>query len=262
MVVKNVVSSSKYAIDFFGNLETLYSFIWCSKKRVAMFREHQEKWVNDRKDNKIMALKRVCTTRWSSHYSALETVLNRFDSTVATLEVIYKTEGPSNAKVGATASGLLEYFKFYRFLYTAHIYQKIFHTLEPLNKILQTKDLDLLAATTLIENAKKKIAELNNRENNSFIKIKLDAEEFDKNCHIEFVPLSRPRQRKVPKILFEELCQDEPIIDPIKKLKVECFYTALDKIQTELNERFGMDGNGLLKDISLVSKKKDSRNKK
>lgn len=123
-------------------------------------------------------------------------------------------------------------------MYTAHIYQKIFHTLEPLNKILQTKDLDLLAATTLIENAKKKIAELNNRENNSFIKIKLEVERFDKNCHIEFVPLSKPRQRKVRKIC-EELCRDEPIKKenrPHKNLKIECFYTALDKIHTELND--------------------------
>lgn len=33
LVVKNVVSNNTYAIDLFGNLETLYSFIWCSKKK-------------------------------------------------------------------------------------------------------------------------------------------------------------------------------------------------------------------------------------
>jgi hypothetical protein len=56
----------------------------------------------------------------------------------------------------------------------------------------------LLAFTTLIENAKKKIAELN-RENNSFIKIKLEVEEFDKNCHIRLFPYQDHNKEKFVK---------------------------------------------------------------
>lgn len=157
LVVKNIVSSNTYAVDLFNNLETLYSFIWCSKKRVAVFRENQEKLVHGQKFNKVMALKRVCTTRWSSHSLALETVLNRFDCIITSLEIIQATEGPGDAKAGSTASGLLDYLKSYRFLYTAFIFQKIFIILEPLTKMLQTKDLDLLSATTLIDSEKRKL---------------------------------------------------------------------------------------------------------
>ncbi|XP_060867354.1 uncharacterized protein LOC132942737 [Metopolophium dirhodum] len=38
LVMANAVSSSLDAVDLFGNLESIYSFIWCSKKRAALFR--------------------------------------------------------------------------------------------------------------------------------------------------------------------------------------------------------------------------------
>jgi len=63
LVVKNVVSCNTYAIDLFGNIESLYSFIWCSKKRVALFREYQEKHLHKLHPGQTMALKRVNTTR-------------------------------------------------------------------------------------------------------------------------------------------------------------------------------------------------------
>jgi len=55
----NVVSSSLDAVNLFGNLETIYSFIWCSKKRAALFREFQDKhYPNMQKKS----MKRVVTT--------------------------------------------------------------------------------------------------------------------------------------------------------------------------------------------------------
>jgi len=38
LVVKQAVSCNSNAIDLFGNLETFYIFLWCSKKRAAIFR--------------------------------------------------------------------------------------------------------------------------------------------------------------------------------------------------------------------------------
>lgn len=41
------------------------------------------------------------------------------------------------------------------------MFKKLFQIIEPVNKISQTRDLDLLAATNLIESAKHKIKLLN-----------------------------------------------------------------------------------------------------
>lgn len=75
LVVKELVSSSVDSVNLFGNLETLYSFIWCAKKRVALYRQFQEKHNNNSEKHQLMALKRVSTTRWSSHSTSLDTVL-------------------------------------------------------------------------------------------------------------------------------------------------------------------------------------------
>lgn len=88
LVVKNVVSCSTYAVDLFGYIESLYAFIWCSKKRVALFRKYQEKHLHKLHSDQTMALKRVNTTRWSSHSLALDTILSRHHSIIKTLEDI------------------------------------------------------------------------------------------------------------------------------------------------------------------------------
>jgi len=56
LVVKKLVSSSVDSVNLFGNLETLYSFIWCAKKRVALYRQFQEKLNNNSEKRQLMAL--------------------------------------------------------------------------------------------------------------------------------------------------------------------------------------------------------------
>jgi len=256
LVVKNVVSCNIYAIDLFGNIESLYAFIWCSKKRVALLRKYQEKHIHKSHPGQTMVLKRVNTTRWSSHSSALDTILSRHYSIIKTLEDIRTMEGPSDAKTGATCSGLLSYLKSNEFVFTAFLFKKLFDILEPLNKTLQTKDLDLFTATTLIDSVKNKINLLNNREtNNNFNAIILEVKNFSKNSKVEFTPLPTIRKRKVPK-RSGELCNDEPITDPKQKFKTDCFFVAIDQVQNELNERFSTNKTGLLNDISLISKRR------
>lgn len=253
LIVKQIVSSNSNSADLFGNLETLYSFVWCAKKRVAIFRQFQT--TDSSKSHQPLALKRVCTTRWSSHSAALDTVLKTHKCIINTLTTIQTQEGPSDPKVSATCSGLIQYFTSFRFLITAFVFKKIFGILEPVNKKLQTRDMDLLAATNLLDNAKSKIRELNCRENDSFSEVIKDAEQFSVKSSIDFSSLPVPRYKRIPK-KSGELVNDNPINDPIKKIKIECYYGALDLIQTELNDRFGDESSGLLKDLSLLSRKR------
>lgn len=115
--------------------------------------------------------------------------------------------------------------------------------------------MDLLAATSLLDSVKSKIRELNCRENDSFSEVKKNAEQFSIKSTIDFTSFSVPRYRRIPK-RSGELVGDNPINDPIKKFKIECYYGALDLIQTELNYRFGDESSDLLKDLSLLSRKR------
>ncbi|KAE9523142.1 hypothetical protein AGLY_016456 [Aphis glycines] len=166
LIVKEAASSCTYAVNLFGNLETLYSFFFgIQKKRVELFHSNQKKYSSAQNH---LALKRVNTTRWSSHSAALNTVLTSHNAVIETLATIKLSEGPGDAKTGTAASGLLDYFTSYRFLIVTIMFKKLFQIIEPANKILQTRDLDLLAATNLIESAKHKIKLLSDRSLNAF----------------------------------------------------------------------------------------------
>lgn len=110
LIVKQAVSSDSNTIDLFGYLETLYVFIWCSKKRAALFRENQIE------HSQSHAVKRVSTTRWSSHSAALNTVLKCHDALLKTLSQIKDCE-KGEPVIGSTCSGLVTYFKSYKFLF-------------------------------------------------------------------------------------------------------------------------------------------------
>lgn len=196
LIVKEAVSSCTDAVNLFGNLETLYSFVWNAKKRVELFRSNQKKHSSAQNN---LALKRVNTTRWSSHSAALNTVLTSHNTVIETLATIKLSEGPGDAKTGAAASGLLDYFTSYRFLIVAIMFKKLFQIIEPVNKILQTRDLDLLAATNLMESAKHKIKLLNDRSLNAFQDIIKEVDQFVIDSEQEFTPIVVSRPKRCPK---------------------------------------------------------------
>lgn len=140
------VSEALNAVDFFGNIERLYDFISSSKFRSAMYKRKQRE-LYPRKQ--VRKLKRVSTTRWISHKSALDVVLNTYIAIIETLENI--REESSDKKAASEINGFLLYLQSTRFIYSAFCFQKILSILEPVSQFLQKKDFDLLAVSYLIK---------------------------------------------------------------------------------------------------------------
>lgn len=251
LVMANAVSSSLDAVDLFGNLESIYSFIWCSKKRAALFREFQDKhYPNMQKKS----MKRVATTRWGSHDAALETVLQKFDAILETLEETRRNEGSGDVKVGSTIAGFMKYFLSYRFVLTAYTFKKIFTVLSPLSKIMQSVDIDLLTVTNIVETSKHDLNFLRD-DDNTFDNLYEQAQSFIDKSDYEFEVLRTTRIKKVPR-KHDEKCTDERIQDPIQLFKINTVLPALDHVNNEMNKRFNPDHIGILKDISLFSLKR------
>lgn len=142
-------------------------------------------------------MKRVATSRWMSHATALNTVHKKFDAIIETLEEICKVEGMSDIKVVSAVSGFLNYFKSSQFLYTSFFFKTIFDVLETLNNVFQKRDIDLLTATDLLISGTCQLKYLRNN-NNEFKNIIADAKKFKTTIHTEFEPLKEIRKRKVP----------------------------------------------------------------
>lgn len=250
LVVTAAVSKSNDALNLFGNLESLYAFLWTSKIRVSIFKSKQSKLYPGKQ---CMSMKRVSTTRWMSHSNALTTILNRFEAVLQCLEEIIIIEGPGDAKAASAANGFINYFQSFKFILSAYCFKAIFDVLGPLNGAFQQKDIDLLTATDLLKSANSGLKSL--RSNTAFDKIVIETRIFIETSDRLFEPLKEVRIVRVPR-KADENCLDDPITDPIFKMKVEMFYIVLDRTLSALKIRFNDDYVGILRDISLFSIKR------
>lgn len=252
LVVTSIISKGKDGIDMFGNLESLYAFLWTSKKRVDIFRQKQYKLYPKKQ---LQSVKRVATTRWMSHSVALKTIISKFEALIQTLEEIIEKEGPSDVKAAATANGLIRYFLSFRFILTAFCFKILFDILDPLNKAFQESDIDLLTATDLIFSARYDLKK--SRNDNVFQNTVNNAKDFINASDREFEELKQMRPIKVPRKHDQNvICSDNAIVDPLFKMKVETFNVILDTTLSTLESRFNDEHIGILRDISLFSKKR------
>jgi len=66
-------------------------------------------------------------------------------------------EGTTDYKTGSECSGLINYFQSSRLIIPAFIFKSIFDIVEPVSKVLQARDLDILAAVSLLTKAETRI---------------------------------------------------------------------------------------------------------
>ncbi|KAL5246057.1 hypothetical protein ACI65C_013465 [Semiaphis heraclei] len=158
LVIVDAVSCCIEARDLFGNLEMLYDFIGSSKHRVNLYSSYQKK---NYPGKPLRQLKRVETTRWSSHASALQTTFDTFDAIIDTLHSL-ESDDASHRVCSVKANGLMEYLLSERFILTGMLFIKIFDMTSPLSKFLQKKNIDLLAAVNYVQNILTRIKNLRN----------------------------------------------------------------------------------------------------
>lgn len=84
-----------------------------------------------------------------SYSMALQTVLKTFDIILDTLENIKFTES-SDFKMCSKANGLIDFLLTERFILTAICFSKLFEILDPVTKMHQLPDIDLLDAVNSI----------------------------------------------------------------------------------------------------------------
>jgi len=86
---------------------------------------------------------------------ALTSVLDTLEAILDMLSEIKTNKGTTDYKTGSECSGMLHYFQSSRFIIPAFIFKSIFDIVEPLNKVLQSHDLDILAAMSLLTKTEK-----------------------------------------------------------------------------------------------------------
>jgi len=113
--------------------------------------------------------------------------------------------------------------------------QKTF-LLAPLNTILQTKDLDLLAAVSVICEAQKILQNSRNNESDLLFESLINEVNnyINENETFEFEDMKTKRIRQKKKLSGQK-ASDEPILDRIKLFKVDTFLVTLDITLNNIN---------------------------
>jgi len=250
LIVVSSVGSCLAAMNLFGNLEKVFVFISCSKKRNSLYREKQKILYPKAR---IRAIKKVETTRWMSQSYALATVLKTLDAILDTLDEIKNVEGQVDFKTGAECNGLIEYLQSFNFLLTANIFSKIFDYIEPMSRALQAHNIDIIMAMDMLTKAQKNIESLRNDDmfQNIYESTKKDGKVYNFDLQLS---TSSNRRRRVPR-QYDEKLRDQALEDPVVSYKVNTYFVILDIISADLKKRFNDNYIEVAKDLYLLTPK-------
>lgn len=125
-------------MTFFGTLETNFSFFAVSTHRWDVLMNHTG-----------ISLKRLSTTRWSSHHAAVKVVKEKFDECVAAIEALCDPD--ENLDTRGTARSLLPAVCNFTFLCYLFFWCDVLEEVNLTQLYLQTKGLTLDKVVTKLE---------------------------------------------------------------------------------------------------------------
>ena len=150
LVVVGVVSASQELREFFDLCDCLYKFV--KRPNVAvLYTGH--------------ALKRVLQQRWSGHLQSICSILESFSDITDLLQEM-EVCSRAAADVRIEAAGLLQHIQSLQFIFIAKVMYKVLNTLKPADKLLQSREIDLLSAYRLINSTAEIIKDM--RADNTF----------------------------------------------------------------------------------------------
>ncbi|XP_065321250.1 zinc finger MYM-type protein 1-like [Gordionus sp. m RMFG-2023] len=222
----------------FGLLNRLATFFGESYKRM-------DAWVkqnNSTGQNKLRRLQKIDETRWWAREKALKWIYGKeslLPITISALRFIIDNKS-FEAKTSSEAQSLIDNLCKFKTFSTAVIYLEIFEIMGPLSLYLQTKNLDILSAWKMIEDAKSSVSSITITSiQNKAIKM---ASDLNETLSYLKLPESICVQTALPKIrigrakrIYSDEGQDER---PQESIRVEVFRPIIDQIINSLSERF------------------------
>ena len=212
---------------FFATLGELYVFIEGSPKRHNTFFDIQKEL-----NLKPRSLKRHAETRWETHHEVIEDTIATYPAIFRMLEDMITNE--TDTTVVSKANGLFLSCEKFEFIAMLAIFDKVLQLTNILSKTLQNDNVDLAECFQLVDCCITNLNEL--RKEQEFEKFIDEASKVAIECGVsdEF---TEKRLRK-KKRFFDELASDEVAENAKEQFKRDVYFTAIDVIITQLNERF------------------------
>ena len=216
LVVNDAVNSVVENDNFFGVIQSIYVFFSSS--------------INRSRDLQLLAvdsslsLKKLCATRWSSRVDSVRAVRDRFVDILKRLTVISLTS--KDRKERDEADGIKKNMEKIEFIVNLVFWERILTCVNSTSKELQSKSIDLSAASRLLSIGFSELRYLRN----SWESVRMTANALA----VEFEKRRKPRLKR----FFDELASDSRIDDSERAFVVNVFYRTVDIAVTQIEVRF------------------------
>lgn len=177
------------------------------------------------KNVKGITLKPLSDTRWKSQIEAIKPLRHQIGQVYDALFSVYQNTDVDTSYTRDEASGLLNQIKQFKFLCSIIIWYETLNRINPVSKLMQSKDFDLVSVIKLLQNTKHFFE--NSRPDEYFTQVLEDAKALasEIDCEVlDFENVPKPRARSKTKQFGYE-CGHEPIIEPRQKYKIGVFFT-------------------------------------
>ena len=231
---------------FFSKLASIVNLVSASPKRqnelqCAQAAEvehmlHTGERETGRGANQIGTLHRAGTTRWSSHFSSICSLIDMYGATIKVLQTMVE-EGSSNS-IRGEAGGALIAVRSFDFIFILHLMHRIMGITDLLCRALQHKSLDILNAMDLVSTTK---ALLQTLRQDGFNTLLMHVGSVCTQYDIE-MPMMDARYKEVT----GRSCQQRDHITMDHHYRVDIFNAVIDFQLGELNNRFNEGAMELL----------------
>jgi len=127
--------------------------------------------------------------------------------------------------------------------------KKKFGITTPLSNYLQSKSLDFIEATNLINTSLKQLTHI--RNDTEYEKLLSEAKQFAENNCLPFTSFKESRKRNKKRMPGEN-SRDEVLSSPENKYKCETYFKVLDQIINSIRTRFS-ESHEIIRDLALLS---------
>jgi hypothetical protein len=223
---------------FFSKLTTIINLICASPKRHTELHYAQAIEIahmvatgereTGRGANQIGNLHRSGTTRWSSHFDSICSLIDMYGATITVLESMVQ-EGSSNS-IRGEAGGCLIVMKSFEFIFILYLMHKIMGITDLLCRALQQKSLDILNAMDLVSTTKALLQTLRDAGFDLLL------------ANVQFVctkyEIDIPHMNASYKNATGRSCQQQGSVTVYQHYHYDIFNSTIDFQLEELNSRF------------------------
>ena len=228
LVVVHAIAENSHVEKFFGTCNSICKFLQCPK--IAEFYEGTK-------------FSRLLDQRWSGHLMTTNGIIQNWHHLVNIMD--HCEEHVNDSELCVQAGGLMKLINSHRFMFIAHVIQKLLTLISPGDKYLQSRDCDVEQGMRLISAIRQEIQGIRFDADNQFLVMD---ELVRKNYDLS--PEDSKRRRKLPNALKDSVVLSS--VGSNGENNKQIFIEILDNCLGELDARFGERNSELASSLSSL----------